>query len=227
MTSSCELQAVIVSGDRSLVGPMSECLGELGINAMVYERLSAIDLLANHKTDAFLVDQEMDPEFSVIGHVRNSSSSRAAVTFAIVPGADAARTGFRSADFLLAKPMSREHLRRALLASYGIMLKERRRYTRYALNCEGTLEDSTGRRFLALTTNISQTGLAVECAAPLIGGEEVQVQFRLPHSEYRSKFRAQVIWIAANAKVGLAFTGMSSVDRERLTEWIDGEFLRQ
>ena len=227
MNNSCELQAVVVSADPSVVVTMSECLGELGINAVVQARSSAIDLLAKHKTDAFFVDQDLDPEFSVIEHVRRSSSSRAAVTFAIVPGPDAARTGFRVADFLIDKPILREHLRRSLRASYGIMLKERRRYTRYGLNCEGTLQDSTARRFPACTTNISQTGLALECAAPLIAGEEVQVQFRLPHIQDLLKFKAQVIWTAANAKVGLAFTRMSSADRERLTEWIDGEFLRE
>ena len=227
MNSSCELHAVVVSADASVVGPMSECLGELGINAKVEARSSAIDLLGKHKVDAFFVDQELDPEFSVIEQVRKSSSSRAAVTFAIVPGPDGARTGLRVADFVTDKPILRDHLRRSLRASYGIMLKERRRYTRYALSCEGTLQDSTQRKFPVCTTNISQTGLALECAAPLIEGEEVRVQFRLPHSPDSSKFKAQVIWTAVNAKVGLAFTRMSSVDRERLTEWIDGEFLRQ
>ena len=227
MNSSCELQAVIVSADPSVVGPMSECLGELGIDAAVHARSSAIDLLAKHKTDAFFVDQELDPEFSVIEHVRRSSSSRAAVTFAIVPGADAARTGFRVADFLIDKPILREHLRRSLRAGYGIMLKERRRYTRYALTCEATLQDSTAQVFPAVTTNISQTGLALECGAPLIGGEEVQIQFSLPHSRNVSRFKAQVIWTASNSKAGLAFTRMSSADRELLSEWIDGEFLRQ
>lgn len=227
MNSSCELQAVVVSADPCVVSAMSECLGELGINAMVQARSSAIDLLAKHKIDAFFVDQELDPEFSVIEHARRSSSSRAAVTFAIVPRPDGARSGLRVADFLTDKPILREHLRRSLRASYGIMLKERRRYTRYALSCEATLQDSTARKFPASTTNLSQTGLALECAAPLIEGEEVVVQFRLPHSQDLSKFKAQVIWTAANAKVGVAFTRMSSVDRERLTEWIDGEFLRQ
>ena len=149
------------------------------------------------------------------------------MTFAIVTGLDAARTGLRIADFLIDKPILREHLRRSLRASYGIMLKERRRYTRYGLSCDATLQDSSGQTFPAFTTNISQSGLALECAAPLIEGENVQVQFCLPHSRNLSKFKAQVIWTSSNSKAGLAFTRMSSADRELLSEWIDGEFLRQ
>src|SRR5690348_6408843 len=227
MNSSCELQAVLVSADPSVIGPMSECLGELGIHAMVEARSSALELLAKHKIDAFFVDQELDPEFSIIEQVRKSASSRAAVTFAIVLGPDGARAGLRVADFVTDKPILRDHLRRSLRACYGIMLKERRRYTRYGLTCEGTLQDSAFRKFSVCTTNISQTGLALECAAPLSAGEDVQVQFRLPHSPELSTFKAQVIWTATNGKVGLAFTRMSSIDRERLTEWIDGEFLRE
>jgi len=155
MNSSCELQAVVVSADPSVVVMMSECLGELGINAGVKARSSAIDLMAKHKTDAFFVDQELHPEFSVIEHVRRSWSSRSAVTFAIVPA-----RGLRVADFLIDKPILRQHLRRCLRASYGITLKERARYSRDALNCEGTLQDSTARRFPACTTDVSQTGVA-------------------------------------------------------------------
>lgn len=226
MYPSCELEAVIVSSDPLVVASMSECLGELGIRPTIHARSSAIEVLAKCKIDAFFVDQELDPDFSLIKQVRTSSSSRAAVTFAILPRSGADPTGFRSADFVIDKPLAREHLRRSLRASYGIMLKERRRYTRYALTCEARLQDSSSRRFAATTTNISQTGLALQCAAPLRQGEGVRVELRFPDNHDLSKFKAQVIW-TANGRFGLAFTGMSSADRERLTEWIDGEFLRQ
>jgi hypothetical protein len=227
MASVCELEAVIVSVDSSVITAMTDCLGELGIHANVEARSSAIEMLAKRKTDAFFVDKELDPELTVIEHVRTSPSSRTAVTFAIVPASDASGLALRRADFVVDKPLTHEHVRRSLRASYGIMLKERRRYTRYALMGEAKLKDSTGRTFLVRTTNISQTGLALECPAPLIEGESVQVQFRLPHSNKPSSFHAQVIWTAANGKAGLAFTRMRAVDRDTLTEWIDGEFLRQ
>src|SRR5579884_1955326 len=214
MPSVSELEAVIVSADSSVVAPMTDCLRELGIRATVEERSSAIEMLVKRKSDAFFVDKEVDPELSVIEHVRRSPSSRTAVTFAIVPGSDATGLALRRADFVIDKPLTHQNVRRSLRASYGMMLKERRRYTRYALMGEARLMDSKGRQLFARTTNISQTGLALECAAPLIQGENVQVQFRFPHSKQLSSFQAQVIWTAANGKAGLAFTRMRAADRD-------------
>ena len=227
MNASRALQAVVVSADPSVLEGMLACLEELGIDTSVQERSAAIASLATHKTDAFFVDPELDPCLSLVQHVRTSTSSRAAIIFAIVPRSTNGSLAFRGADFVIDKPLLLEHVTRSLRAAYGIMLKERRRYTRYALACQAIVQDSTSRRFQATTTNISQTGLALECAAPLVAGEKVQVQFRLPRCPHPSEFAAQVIWTAANAKVGLTFAGMSLADRERLTEWIDGEFLRQ
>jgi CheY-like chemotaxis protein len=227
MNVSCELHAVVVSSDPSVLDSMSTCLGQLGISAVFHARSEAIEMLTNRKMDAFFVDQDIDPEFSVIERVRASSSSRNAVTFAIVPRSGPGRMPFGGANFVIEKPISREHLNRSLRAAYGLMLKERRQYTRYGLRCEATLEDSTRRKFHAATTNVSQTGISLDCAAPLIAGETVKLKFRLPHNPAMCHFRGQVIWTAQNGKAGLAFTHMSATDRERLTEWIDGEFLRQ
>src|SRR6185437_13780200 len=211
----------------SVLDSMSACLGQLGIPAMFHARSEVIEILAKQKMDAFFVDQDLDPDFSVIQRVRASSSSRNAVTFAIVPRSGRGRLPVGGANFVIEKPVSHEHLNRSLQAAYGLMLKERRRYTRYALRCEATLEDSTRHKFQASTTNISQTGLSLECSAPLIAGENVSLNFRLPHSPTMCNFRGQVIWAAGNGKAGLAFTHMGARDRELLTEWIDGEFLRE
>ncbi|HEU5234787.1 MAG TPA: PilZ domain-containing protein [Terriglobales bacterium] len=227
MNASSALQAVIVSNDASVLETMPVCLGELGIHASVHQPSSLIDALATCKIDVFFVDQDSDPELALIQHVRTSSSSRTAVIFALAHRSRTSSLAFGGADFVIDKPLVQEHVTRALRAAYGIMLKERRRYTRYALACRAIVQDSTSRQFLAATTNISQTGLALECAAPLVAGEKITVRLRLPHCRQISNFGAQVIWTATNAKVGLTFTGMSLPDRERLSEWIDGEFLRQ
>src|SRR6185503_7357099 len=138
-------------------------------------------------------------------HARLSPSSKSAVSFAIVPHSQGRAVGFCGADFVIDKPIRRESLERSLQAAYGIMLKERRRYTRYALKCEAMLQDSTAEWFPAATSNISQTGLALECAAPFIHGEVIRVQFSFPHNPETSKFKAQVIW-TANGRAGLVFT---------------------
>lgn len=74
---SCELQAVLVSSDPAVVNSMSESLEKLGITPAVYEETSlAIETLSSQKTDAFLVDRELDPQLSILKAMRHSTSSR-------------------------------------------------------------------------------------------------------------------------------------------------------
>ena len=227
MTNVCDLQAVVVSSDPVVVDSLSSCLSDLGITAAVHqEPSSALQTLARQKTDAFFVDRELDPDLSVLSSMRSSTSSRSAVGFAIVPRQAAAGGAFRVADFVLDKPLASSRVNRTVRAAYGIMLKERMRYFRHSLRTEAILIDATYRRFLAQTSNISQTGIALECAAPLAAREVVQLQFSLPCDQEKLNCKAQIIWTADQGKMGLTFTQMSSSDKERLTAWLGSEFHR-
>src|ERR1700746_1895791 len=101
------------------------------------------------------------------------------------------------------------------------------RYFRHSLRTEATVVDSNYRRFVAQTSNISQTGIALECIAPLIARQVVQLEFALPDDQQKLSCKAQVIWMADNGKTGLTFTDISNETRERLTEWIESQFLRR
>ena len=75
--NSCELEAVLVTADPVVVDSVSESLGKLGITPNVYgDALAAMQTLNTQKTDAFLVDRELDPEFSILKAMRRSTSSR-------------------------------------------------------------------------------------------------------------------------------------------------------
>jgi len=226
--NTCDLQAVLVSSDPVVVNSMSESLEKFGITAAVYRKTSdAMRTLSSQKTDAFLVDREIDPELSVLKAMRNSSSSRYAVGFAICSETSSPKGAFSVADFVIDKPLAPHRVKRTMRAAYGIMLKERMRYFRHSLRTEVTLIDSSYRRFIAQTINISQTGVGLECIAPLVSRQIVQLEFALPGDQQKLNCKAQVIWLADNGKTGLTFTDMSNPDRERLNEWIESQFLRR
>src|SRR5437868_12202592 len=131
--NSCDLQAVLVSSDSGVVDSVSESLEKLGITAAVYRETSAaMQTLSSQKTDAFLVDREVDPELSVLRAMRHSTSSRYAVGFAICSDESPATEAFRVADFVIDKPLASHRVNRTMKAAYGIMLKERMRYFRIA-----------------------------------------------------------------------------------------------
>jgi hypothetical protein len=172
------------------------------------------------------VDRESDPELSVLTQLRISSSSRRAVAFAIVPEHSSVPEASRVSDFILGKPLNSVNMSRRLRAAYGIMLKERQRYFRHPLRLSVHLTDSTYRRFLGETINISQTGIALECATPFAVGELVHLEFYLPALADKMNCKAQIMWRGERGKTGLKFTSMNAADRERLASWIEKDFHR-
>ena len=226
--NSCELQAVLVSSDPVVVDSVSASLEKLGITPSVFEEASAaMRTLSNQKTDACLVDRELDPELSVLKAMRHSTSSRYAVAFAICSQQSPAKGAFHVADFVIDKPVASHRVNRTMKAAYGIMLKERMKYFRHSLCTDASVVDLSQRRFQAQTINISQTGIALECVAPLIARQVVQVDFALPGDYEKLNCKAQVIWIADSGKTGLTFTDMSNAHRDRLNEWVESQFLRR
>jgi hypothetical protein len=226
--TSCDLQAIVLSSDTAVVESISSCLKEMGINAAIHrDASSATQVLTRQKTDAFFVDRELDPEFSVLREMRSSTSSRSAVAFAIVPRQSSANGAFRAADFVMDKPLAAPSVNRTLRAAYGIMLKERMQYFRHSLRTNATLIDSAQRTFPAQTLNISQTGIALESVAPLIAHEIVQVKFSLPGKQSPLMCKAQIIWTGDKGKAGLTFTQMSNTDKSFLNGWIESQFHRE
>ena len=227
MTSSSDLQAVVLSTDPVVLDSISKSLRQLGINTAHYQKAaSAMQILSKQKTDAFFVDRETDPDLSLLKAMRSSNSSRSAVAFAIVPPQYPAGTAFQMADFVMDKPLASSRVDRTLRAAYGIMLKERIRYYRHSFSTHATLVDSSHRTLLVETMNISQTGIALRCPAQLNAMEIVQLQFSLPANQSRISCKAQVIWTAENGKAGLTFTDMSKADMYELSRWIQDEFHR-
>ena len=227
MNNPCELQAVVVGADPAVIDSILQCLEQLGIVGAVYaQAASAVETLGRQKVDAFFVDRDLDPELSVLKGMRSSPSSRSAVAFAIVPRQKSLTEASRLADFVMDKPLAPLSVNRTVRAAYGIMLKERKRYFRHSLRVPVDLTDATYRKFVGHTINLSQSGIAMECAAPLTTGEIVQLGFDLPGSGEKLNCKAQIIWTAEQGKLGLTFTQLKSPDKQRLTEWIEQEFHR-
>jgi len=225
MNHPCELHAVLLSSDPAVMSSVLPSLQRLGIASSVCRDVtSAIGILSRQKNDAFFVDRELDPELVALSQLRKSPSNRNAVAFAIVPESDLPeKTANRLAEFVLEKPLTATGVSRTVRAAYGMMLKERRRYFRHSLRIEVDLfAPSSESALVAHTLNLSQTGMALECATPLGAREVVQLRFQLPGSPADIRCSAQIIWTAENGKAGLVFTEIEN--RDKLTAWLEHAF---
>lgn len=225
MNNPCELHAVLLSSDPAVMTSVLPSLQQLGIASSVCRDVtSAIGILSRQKNDAFFVDREIDPELMALAQLRKSPSNRNAVAFAIVPESDwPENAANRLAEFVLEKPLSARNVSQTVRAAYGMMLKERRRYFRHSLRIEVELCVASSESVVAAQTlNLSQTGMALECATPLAASDVVQLRFQLPGSPADIGCSAQIIWTAENGKAGLVFTQIEN--RDKLTAWLEQAF---
>jgi Gram-negative bacterial TonB protein C-terminal/PilZ domain len=98
--------------------------------------------------------------------------------------------------------------------------RDRRLQTRTTLaSCAySALDDSNG----GIVLNISETGMAVATAAPLVLADYLpHTRFRLPNIEQRFKVSAQVVWLAESKKtVGIRFVDLTAEARNQIANWI-------
>jgi hypothetical protein len=98
--------------------------------------------------------------------------------------------------------------------------RDRRLQTRTTLaSCAySALDDSNG----GIVLNISETGMAVAAATPLVVADYLpHTRFRLPNIERRIKVSAQVVWLAESKKtVGIRFVDLTAEARNQIANWI-------
>jgi hypothetical protein len=225
MMNSCELQAAIVTSDASVINTITSSLKKIGVSGAVYrDKESAMVAMYRTKVDAFFVDREIDPDLSLLTHMRKASCNSRALGFAIIAREQVPGGAFRVADFLVDKPLATQRLEQSLRAGHGMMLKERTRYFRKSIRIPVTLIDSEGHAITAMTTNLSQGGLGLTSASSLTSGQAYQAMFCLPGIEGVLNFVSRVVWSDAHGQSGLCFMEIAARRKQELAQWIEREF---
>jgi FixJ family two-component response regulator len=222
---SCDLCAIVVSGDASVVSSLPAWLQSMGIGPIVYGNTpAALQAVTKQRVDAIFVDSNLDPEFSVLGEIRIAPAGRKLIGMAITSRQTSISGAFRFADFVLEKPLLQQSVMQTLRTAHGMMMRDRLQYTRIPLETSATVSSSNSRSSSAIATNVSQTGIALQSDVEFVAGEIVQIQFRLPEVSNMISCKAKAIW-TDRTKTGFSFSEMKSRDQEALSGWIEGRFI--
>ena len=190
--------------------------------------------------------------FELIQCVRDSSLN-AGIPIVMLTGEDdidTMRRGFKAGvTFFSDKPPTRERCYHLFNAVRGTMETERRRHHRlpYRAPVTCTLGDQGQRRFVAESVEISEGGMSVSPSGGVEVGQVLELEFLMPqvsrpaHPVPRAprkalnagrdmpltgpqKVRAKVLYITpAGKKIGLAFLGLTSPQREVIQRYIAGD----
>jgi CheY-like chemotaxis protein len=182
--------------------------------------------LAKKKYDAVMIDCASVPDaHDILEALRHGKSNRRAVAFAITEDPDETQRAFRAgANFVLEKPIHPERAMRSIRAALGLILRERRRYFRYAVDCPLTIQHGERNEFQLGIENVSEGGLAaIVPESTDIPSNSVRVSFKLPKSEQLIAGKADIVW-KRSGKVGMQFSMLSPESRIELQRWLAQRF---
>jgi CheY-like chemotaxis protein len=218
------LESLLLSQDPELVRVVRPTLEKLAIDVEIcHEARAAADILISEKFDAVIVDcDDLKGGLEVLQGLRSTPSNKNSVTFAILNGKktktqDAFGMG---ANFVLQKPISTLNASRCFHAALNFMVRERRRYFRHPVKMpvQIILGEKTVR---AISTNLSESGIALVLHEALPKGATPLLQFTLPETTQKLGLEAEVVWADVKGHAGLRFHNVAKESQAMLEKWLD------
>lgn len=225
-----EIQALLIGPDSAMSTLFSQVFEEIGITAQICGDDSRIDgILSHSKFEALVLDfDNVDAGVSIICKLRESSSNKDAIVFAVATAASTRQRAFAGgANFAFGRPFVLPEIRNSLQTAYALMLRDRRRYFRCPAEHPVQITRTSGQKFQGMTINISGNGMAATVPCNLQVGERLVLSFDMSEAELVIHAVGRVVWDDKHGKTGISFECTSAEVGRRLAAWLDAQFYRR
>jgi len=221
------LESLLLSQDPELVRVVRPTLEKLSIDVEIcHEVRAAADILVSQKFDAVIVDcDDLAGGMEVLQGLRGTPSNKNSVTFAILNGKKTTtQEAFGlGANFVLQKPISTLNASRCFHAALNFMVRERRRYFRHPVKMQVQIAvgEKGDKKVKAHSTNISESGIALQLREAMPKGATPRLHFTLPETDHRMNLEAEVVWADVKGRAGLRFHNVPKESQAYLEKWLD------
>lgn len=221
------IDALIVSRDPDVINVFRNVMEDAGI--LIEESTAvgdSLQRLAKHRYDAVVVDCDGVPDGAdVIEALRKGKSNKSSIAFAVV-GRNASsdvskRVSQQGATFVLHKPISTETVLRSMKASHGLILRERRRYLRHAVDTHAHLNVSRHGEIQVSVTDISEGGCAIQVAFKEQLSGEGTIRLMLPDVKEMVEGKSEIMWCRAGGEAGVRFAKLTPSSQRFLMDWLN------
>jgi len=219
-----------LSQDDEVIRILRPTLDKLAIAVEVcQEAKKASEILISEKFDAVIIDcDDMPGGVEVLQGLRATPSNRSSVAFALLNGK---KTTTQEAfgmgvNFVLQKPVNTLNASRCFHAALNFMERERRRYFRQPVKM--AVRVVLGEKELqAMSTDISEGGIALMLRQSLPKNATPRVQFTLPDTKLALDVESQLAWADLKGRVGLRFLNVPQSSVELLERWLNQQLEKQ
>ncbi len=228
MANSGEIKALLVTVEPLMATVFADLFTEIGIGVQSSANTdSAVKELQLAKYEALVLDFDTIPEtLSILRGVHESPSSKNALVFAVATSAAGRQQALeQGVDFIFERPLARPRIKQVLSTACELMVRERRRYFRFAVELPvRIIQGSSGTQLNCNTINISSNGMALSTPCAMNLGEALQMIFLLPDSGFVVSATGMAVWDDKHGKTGISFRCTSPEMQKRLDAWLDGRF---
>ncbi len=217
-----ELQALILTEDERTLRVLTKLLEDLEIRVKDCAQVEAAsELLAGQKFDGILLDCDMEGSRNLLSKARSHPENKRSIIFAILSSTMTVGSAFQlGANFIFYKPVSLERTRRSLRAARGLMMRERRRHFRYALEAPVFLTMEEGKEVRAFVVDLSRGGMAIRVPEAPEMKQDVHLRVALPGMATSLEAQGKVVWADRYGRAGLHFAAMAEATRRELDRWL-------
>jgi CheY-like chemotaxis protein len=216
------LQALLVSKDDNSAEILSRVLAGF---AVAVERFSepeiALHRLSEQRFDSLIVDfDEPDVATRLLQTVTRPKAG-VLVTIALLSNESSVREVLKTgAKFILHKPFSAEQAAASLRAATALLRRERRCAFRVPVQASVQLSLPGCDPIEGIMLDLSQTGMDVLAAQPLLPAALIGLRFTLPDGSLEIDAHGEVAWAKPNGQCGVRFLDIPPAQLEGLNAWL-------
>jgi PilZ domain-containing protein len=215
------LQTLLVTKDDDSAELLCRVLASL---AVAVERFSEVEIalqrLGEQRFDGLIVDFD-EPDTARALLQTAFLKPGALITMALLSDERNVRETLHSgAKFIMHKPVAEEQAAATLRAVTAMLRRERRRSFRVPVQAPVQISIQGGGPLEGIMLDLSQTGMDVLAAQPLLPAALIGLQFTLPDGSAEIDAHAEVAWANPNGQSGVRFLDLSDTQIEHLKTWL-------
>ncbi|HKR29298.1 MAG TPA: PilZ domain-containing protein [Terriglobales bacterium] len=217
------LKALLLTRDQEVLRVIRRVLETVSIDLeTVTSTDAARQTIERRKLDAILIDcDDVQSGCDLIRELRKGKSNAKSIVFAITNRVTTVKDAFAiGANFVLDKPVSPDRAARSLRAAHGLILRERRRYHRHALQTTAHVSYGNLRDVPIPLSNISEGGVALATTRTADMTGSVSLRFELPGCNRSLEAKGEFVWTNDAGRVGVRFTTMPTSTKSALDSWL-------
>jgi hypothetical protein len=216
-----KLNALVMSRNTGAVKALVTAFAELGVEYRAsFSASETMEILAQGRHSALVIDFDSPHATRVAKMARTLGPKHRPVIFGMIGGATPIADLFEAGgNFALYKPLDFLQVLHSFRAAQAFMQQDRRESSRQRGETIAYLE-LPGATLPALVQDLTESGLSIQAAQPLIPMRGLSLRFVLPETTQVVRATGDFIWTDKAGRAGLFFTNIPAACRRDLQAWL-------